>query len=138
VIIPHFPFSTVKRNFFESLTIQTCLNGPKVQAKGTSCCCSRYRWYQWYRLQQQLVSLALDRPRGGQLAPGGGTNRFQCGSIGTGLYHHPVPNADAGIGTGWWDQPVPIVLQTAPGPATTRCRLTLGPKAPVCALTRCY
>ena len=26
VIIPHFPFSTVKRNFFESLTIQTCLN----------------------------------------------------------------------------------------------------------------
>jgi len=40
--------------------------------------------------------------------------------------------------TGAYYQPVPIVLQTAPGPATTRCRLTLGPKAPVCALTRCY
>ena len=51
------------------------------------------------------------------MAPGGGTNKLQRGSIGTGLYHHPVPNADAGIGTGWWDQPVPIVLQTAPGPS---------------------
>ena len=79
---------------------------------------------QQYRLQQQLIPLALDRPHGEQLALGGGTNRFQCGSIGTGLYHHPVPNADAGIGTGWWDQPVAIVLQTDPVPADARAKGT--------------
>jgi len=53
-----------------------------------------------YRLQQQLVPLALDQPSGGQLAPGGGSNRFQCVSIGTGLNHHPVPNEGGAIGTG--------------------------------------
>ena len=53
-----------------------------------------------YRLQQQLVPLAFDRPSGGQLAPGGGSNWFQCVSIGTGLNHHPVPNEGGDIGTG--------------------------------------
>ena len=28
----------------------------RSMSKGTSCCCSRYRW--WYRLQQQLLTLA--------------------------------------------------------------------------------
>ena len=56
--------------------------------------------YHRYRLQQQLVPLAFDRPSGGQLAPGGGSNRFQCVSIGTGLNHHPVPNEGGAIGTG--------------------------------------
>ena len=65
-------------------------DGPSVQAKGTHRC----------RLQQQLVALAFDRPSGGQLAPGGGSNRFQCVSIGTGLNHHPVPNEDGDIDTG--------------------------------------
>ena len=55
---------------------------------------------QRYRLQQQLVPLALDQLSGGQLAPGGGSNRFQCVSIGTGLNHHPVPNEDCAKGTG--------------------------------------
>ena len=56
--------------------------------------------YHRYQLQQQLVPLAFDRPSGGQLAPGGGSNRFQCVSIGTGLNHHPVPNEGGDIGTG--------------------------------------
>ena len=68
-------------------------NGPSVQAKGTS-------GYHRYRLQQQLVPLALDQPSGGQLAPGGGSNRFQCVSIGTGLNHHPVPNEGGAIDSG--------------------------------------
>ena len=56
--------------------------------------------YHRYGLQQQLVPLAIDRPSGEQLAPGGGSNRFQCVSIGTGLNHHPVPNDGDAIGTG--------------------------------------
>ena len=56
--------------------------------------------YHRYRLQQQLVPLALDQPSGGQLAPGGGSNRFQCVTIGTGLIHHPVPNEVCAKGTG--------------------------------------
>ena len=70
--------------------------------------------YHRYRLQQQLVPLAFDRPSGGQLAPGGGSNRFQCVSIETGLNHHPVPNEGGAIGQ------------------------ELGPKEPVGALTWCY
>jgi len=60
-------------------------NGTSVQSKGTS----------W-----QLVPLALDQPSGGQLAPDGGSNRFQCISIGTGLNHHSVPNEGGDKGTG--------------------------------------
>ena len=55
---------------------------------------------QRYQLQQQLIPLAIDRPSGGQLAPGGGSNRFQCVTIGTGLNHHPVPNEGGAKGTG--------------------------------------
>ena len=51
-------------------------------------------------LQPVPIPLALDQPSGGQLAPGGGSNRFQCVSIGTGLNHHPVPNEGGAIGTG--------------------------------------
>ena len=47
-----------------------------------------------------MVPLASDQPNGGQLASGGGSNRFQCVSIGTGLNHHPVPNDGDAIGTG--------------------------------------
>ena len=55
---------------------------------------------QRYQLLLQPVPLALDQPSGGQLAPGGGSNWFQCVSIGTGLNHHPVPNEGGDIGTG--------------------------------------
>jgi len=55
---------------------------------------------QRYQLLLQPVPLAFDRPSGGQLAPGGGSNRFQCISIGTGLNHHSVPNEGGDIGTG--------------------------------------
>ena len=47
-----------------------------------------------------LANLAFDRPSGGQLAPGGGSNRFQCVSIGTGLNYHPVPNEGGDKDTG--------------------------------------
>ena len=47
----------------------------------------------------QLVPLSLDQPSGGQLAPGGGSNQFQCVSIGTGLNHHPVSNEGGAKGT---------------------------------------
>jgi len=55
---------------------------------------------QRYQLLLQPVPLAIDRPSGGQLAPGGGSNRFQCVTIGTGLNHHPVPNEGGAKGTG--------------------------------------
>ena len=55
---------------------------------------------QRYQLLLQPVPMAIDRPSGGQLALGGGSNRFQCVSIGTGLNHHPVPNKGKAIGTG--------------------------------------
>jgi len=51
-------------------------------------------------LQQQLVTLAIDRSSGGQLAPGGGSNRFKCITKGTGLNHHQVPNEGGAKGTG--------------------------------------
>ena len=62
--------------------------------------------YQLLLQPVQLVPLALDQPSGGQFAPGGGSNRFQCVSIGTGLNHHPVPNEGGAIGTGWCLDPV--------------------------------
>ena len=101
-------------------------NGPKVKTKGTSCCCSRY---------PTTVPAAT-----------------VAGTFGLG----PTPWRT--IGTGWRYKPVPMRQHrnlfvpppgakcrrryrhrlVPPGPATTRCRLTLGPKAPVCVLTRCY
>ena len=55
---------------------------------------------QMYRLQQQLVPLALDQSSGGQLAPGGGSNRFQCVTIGIGLNLYLVTNEGGAKGTG--------------------------------------
>ena len=53
-------------------------NGPSVLAIGTSCCCSRYRWY-------PSVPAAT-----------------AAGTFGR------RPNMWRAIGTGWWFQPVPM------------------------------
>ena len=50
--------------------------------------------------QRYQLLLAIDRPSGGKLAPGGGSNRFQCVTIGTGLNHHPIPNEGGAKVTG--------------------------------------
>ena len=96
-------------------------NGPKVQTKGTGCCCSRY-WCHQYRLQQQLVLLVWTGRKGGNLVPGHGTTRCQYWSIGTEWRLQLVPNDHGVKGTGSWHHPVPIVQVKAPGDATIRCQ----------------
>ena len=72
-------------------------NGPSVQAKDTSCCCSRYRWYPSVPAATAAGTFGLGPTYWRTIDTGWW---FQCVSIGTGLNHHPVPNECGAIGTG--------------------------------------
>ena len=52
------------------------------------------------------------------------------------LVHQPVPKEQGGIGTGWWNQPVPKGWTMAPGFAMARCRHVSTTKAPVGNINR--